>query len=337
MKKLLVILCLVLLAGCVTNAQIVLARSQIYVGMKIMDIWKLYGFLPGDVNKVSELIPQFVNQPLSEQENNECETSIYRYWLTQNGSKLPFLLTFQSCRLPNYDTVQKEKERFTNDPNFKKELDAFCEENKVDSKNKEVLIEVLINNYYSTNGQPLLPRCMTEGTLIAIKLDKNYKGAKKSGGVAFGSKPKDFHVLEITETGGVIIDAGNNIAKPKMKFDIFKAGEIEIPVARILITQTTPTYSIGTILSRMDGSGSKPKSSDISRGMLCRKTTRKTLKAEKKIYKYQKKALKRQYKLTKIKAKSETYKALDKVVQDTNEIDIINTSVTHQTIDKKGN
>lgn len=64
MKKLLVILCLVLLAGCVTNAQIVLARSQIYVGMKIMDIWKLYGFLPGDVNKVNELIPQFVNQPL---------------------------------------------------------------------------------------------------------------------------------------------------------------------------------------------------------------------------------------------------------------------------------
>ncbi len=61
------------------------------------------------------------------------------------------------------------------------------------------------------------------------------------------------------------------------------------------------------------------------------------LKANKKIYKYEKKALKREYKLEKLKAKIATYKALNKTVQDTNEIDIINTSVTHQTIDKKGN
>jgi hypothetical protein len=162
---------------------------------------------------------------------------------------------------------------------------------------------------------------------------------------------KDFHVLGITETGNVVIDAGDNVTKPKKRFDIFKTGGalttvdnpngiidgIEVPVGRIIITQTTPTYSIGTIVSRLDGSNSKPKISDISKGMLCRKTIRKTLKAEKKIYKNQKKALKRQYKLTKIKAKSETYRALDKIVQDTNEIDIINTSTTHQTIDKKGN
>jgi hypothetical protein len=157
-------------------------------------------------------------------------------------------------------------------------------------------------------------------------------------GVAIGSESKDFHVLALTETGDVVIDAGNNITKPKKKFDIFKtSGGIEILAARILITQTAPTYSVGTILIRMDGSGSKPKSSDISVGMICRKTTRKSFKAEKKIYKYDKKALKRQYKLTKIKAKRETYRALDKIVQDTNQIDIINTSVTHQTIDKKGN
>jgi hypothetical protein len=147
---------------------------------------------------------------------------------------------------------------------------------------------------------------------------------------------REVHVLKATVTGDVVIDAGDNIAKPKMKFDIFRTGE-EIPVARIIITQTTPTYSIGTIVNRMDGSGSKPEISDISIGMLCRETTGETLKGEKKIYKYQKKALKRQYKLTKIKAKTETYKALDKTVQDANEIDIINTSVTHQTIDKKGN
>jgi hypothetical protein len=59
------------------------------------------------------------------------------------------------------------------------------------------------------------------------------------------------------------------------------------------------------------------------------------LKANKKIYKYEKKALKREYKLEKLKAKIETYKALDKIVQDTNEIKTINTSVTHQTVEKK--
>ena len=155
--------------------------------------------------------------------------------------------------------------------------------------------------------------------------------------VAFGSKPKDFHVLKITETGEVIIDATAKTTKPKKKFDIFTTGENltafddpnkiigqeEIVVARIIITQTAPTYSVGTVVSWMDGSGSKANSSNISKGMLCRKTIRKTLKAEKKIYKYEKKALKRQYKLTKRKAKIGTYEALDKTAQDPNEISSI--------------
>ncbi|MGA2914731.1 MAG: hypothetical protein ABSE89_01760 [Sedimentisphaerales bacterium] len=145
---------------------------------------------------------------------------------------------------------------------------------------------------------------------------------------------KDFHVLKVTETGEVVIDASNSTAKPKMKFDIFKTesktiaadpnniiGGIELPIARIIITQTAPTYSIGFIVNRMDGS--MPKSNDISAGMLCRETTKQTLKAEKKIYKYQKKALKRQYKLMKLKAKSETYNALDKTVQDINDVNSI--------------
>jgi len=66
-----------------------------------------------------------------------------------------------------------------------------------------------------------------------------------------------------------------------------------------------------------------PKSGDVTAGMICRKTTKKTLKAEKKIYKYQKKALKRQYKLMKLKAKSGTYEALDKTVQDINDVNSI--------------
>jgi hypothetical protein len=67
--------------------------------------------------------------------------------------------------------------------------------------------------------------------------------------------------------------------------------------------------------------------------MLCRKTTRKTLKTEKKIYKYQKKALKRQYKLMKLKAKSGTYEALDKTVKDANEVDSIKAGLIK--VDKK--
>ena len=153
-------------------------------------------------------------------------------------------------------------------------------------------------------------------------------------GYAFGSKPKEFHVLKTTEVGTVVIDAGNKVAKPKMRFDIFDSGEIELPVARIIITQTAPTYSIGTIVSRLDGSNSKPKASEISKGMLCRKTTRKTLKAEKRIYKNQKKALKRQYKLMKIKAKSGVYGSLEKTVQDANEISSIKAGLIK--VEKKG-
>jgi hypothetical protein len=143
-------------------------------------------------------------------------------------------------------------------------------------------------------------------------------------GALFGSdskKVEDFHILKITGTGDVVIDADNKIAKPKMKFDLFKPGEIEIPVARIIITQTTPTYSIGTIVNKMDGS--LPKPSDISMGMICRMTTKETLKAEKKIYKYQKKALKRQYKLTKLKVKSGVYESLDKIDKDANGVSSI--------------
>jgi len=141
------------------------------------------------------------------------------------------------------------------------------------------------------------------------------------------AKPKEVHVLKITETGDILIDTA---AKPKTKFDIFKTEQItdsddpnnvitiEIPVARIVITHKASGYSVGTIINRIDGS--KPESSDISTGMLCSRTTKATLKAEKKIYKNQKKASKRQYKLTKIKAKTGVYESLDTTVADTNEI-----------------
>jgi len=147
-----------------------------------------------------------------------------------------------------------------------------------------------------------------------------------------GCAEQQIRVLETAEMGDVVIGANDRIAKPKMKFDIFRTGandpNIEIPVARIIITRTTPTYSVGTIINRLDGSGSKPKSSDISKGMLCRKTTGKILKAEKKIYKYQKKALKRQYKLR-------VYESLGKTVQDANEIKSIGVGLGRIKVEKK--
>jgi hypothetical protein len=146
----------------------------------------------------------------------------------------------------------------------------------------------------------------------------------------------DFRVLETVGIGDVVINATDSMVKPKMRFDIFKyktltsvddpnkiVGKVEDLVARIVITKTTPTYCVGTIVRRMDGGGSDPSISDISKGMMCRKTTKKTLKAEKKIYKYQKKALKREYKLMKLKAKSGTYEVIDKTVQDPNQISSI--------------
>jgi hypothetical protein len=136
------------------------------------------------------------------------------------------------------------------------------------------------------------------------------------------NRVKEVHVLKAAGTDEVIIDANDSIAKPKMRFDIYNT-EDKIPIARIIITQTTPTYSIGTIVYRMDGIRGKSDISDIYSGMICRETERKMLKAEKKVYKYQKKALKRQYKLAKTEGKSDTYKSLDKVVQDTNEISSI--------------
>ena len=153
----------------------------------------------------------------------------------------------------------------------------------------------------------------------------------------FGCEEALYHVVETEGMDSVVIDASNRQAKLKMRFDIYKVGEnlIEIPVARIAITRTTPTYSIGTIILRNDGSSVKPSIAKISRGMLCRKTTKATLKAEKKIYKYQKKSLKRQYKLSKLKGKSGVYDSLARVAQDTNEIDSIETGFFKMKVDKK--
>jgi hypothetical protein len=137
------------------------------------------------------------------------------------------------------------------------------------------------------------------------------------------------HVLNILDSGDVVIDVGGNVIKPEMKFDIYD--EKEMPVARIVITQVAPTHSIGVIVNRLDGS--KPEISTISRGMLCKPTTEETLMAEKAIYKHQKKALKRQYTLTKLKAKSGVYESLEKAAEDTNDTGSIKAGLI--TVDKE--
>lgn len=120
---------------------------------------------------------------------------------------------------------------------------------------------------------------------------------------------RTYQVLGLTKTGEVVINAGKADIKPETNFDIFDKKNPNIPVARMMITRTTNARSSGVLVnSRLDGSEFEPV--NIYTGMLCRQTSKETLKAEKKAYKYQKKALKRQYKLMKIKAKQDVYKSL---------------------------
>ncbi|MCX5632532.1 MAG: hypothetical protein NTW93_02475 [Phycisphaerae bacterium] len=139
----------------------------------------------------------------------------------------------------------------------------------------------------------------------------------------------EIKVIGVSPAGDVTIDAGESITKPKgcwpfievMRYDIFKTVDnVEVFVARIIITQTFPTHSIGSITIRLDGSGIRPNPSEITKGMICRKTTTETLRAEKRVYKMQKKALKREYKLMKLKAKSGLYNSVDRASQDANNI-----------------
>ena len=129
----------------------------------------------------------------------------------------------------------------------------------------------------------------------------------------------DFHVLEVTKSGDIAIDVNNGIAKQKMKFDIFDStGSVNMPVGRVIITHVTPKYSVGTLISRVDGY--KPTITEIKTGMVCHKTSKATLKAEKQIYKNQKKAMKRQYKMAKIENKKVIREALSDTVKDVNNI-----------------
>ncbi|MFA5292396.1 MAG: hypothetical protein WC496_05100 [Phycisphaerae bacterium] len=149
---------------------------------------------------------------------------------------------------------------------------------------------------------------------------------------------EDIKVLSVSSTGDITISATAEQAKPQgcwpflqvVRYDIFKTIDgRDSFVARIVITQTFPTYSIGIITPRLDGSGMTPGPNEISKGMICRRTVKETLHSERKAYKARKKALKRQYKLAKIKAKAEVFESLDRTVQDANGIK----SIEHKEVD----
>jgi hypothetical protein len=143
------------------------------------------------------------------------------------------------------------------------------------------------------------------------------------------SRGDEIKVLSISPSSEVTISANTEQAKPHgfwpfleaVRFDIFKSQDgIETFVARIVITQTFPTYCTGLIMPRLDGSGTTPAPNEITKGMICRRTINENLHSERKAYKMQKKALKRQYKINKLKAKAGTFKSWEKTVQDANAI-----------------
>ncbi len=137
----------------------------------------------------------------------------------------------------------------------------------------------------------------------------------------------EIKVLSVSPSGDVTISATAEQAKPEgwwpflqaVRYDIFKTVDgLETFVARIVITQSFPDYSIGIITMRLDGSGTIPSPSEIQKGMTARRTVKETLHSERKVYKIQKKALKREAKLAKIRAKAGVFNAVDKSVEDAN-------------------
>lgn len=165
MKKIAVITCLVFCAGC-SKPNLPL-REQVHLGMSIEQVWQLYGY---DKNEPLKTYRKIKYTLIEKRDTGKCIFATHRYWFkntTPYTPNQPYLLTFLSCRLPNYDVVQKEinrrRELFENDPKLKKELDALCEEYPIESEHRDTLIELL----YIYINRPL-PESMSDKMLITI-------------------------------------------------------------------------------------------------------------------------------------------------------------------------
>lgn len=167
MKRLLII-SLLFCVGCVSLP----LRNQIRLGMNQEQVEQLYE-------------RQEFREILSEQTTEKCTLYTYRYWFDDPKKNpfikpLPYLLTFQSCRLPNYEAVLKESERritivkknLKNDPNFQMELDAFCKENELNPEDRKIAFTLLVFNAVKSNYPPL-PQCTTDDKLIKIAFDES--------------------------------------------------------------------------------------------------------------------------------------------------------------------
>ena len=170
MKKIAVIICLVFCAGCAQ--QNLPLRDRVQLGMSIGEVWQLYGY---DKNEPLETYKKVKYTLVEERDTGKCTFSTQRYWFKNTkpfAGNQPYLLTFISCRLPNYEEVQEERKRrrelFENDPNLKKKLDAFCQKYPVDSENRDIVIELL--HIYINDP---LPQSMSEKMLIEITDDKS--------------------------------------------------------------------------------------------------------------------------------------------------------------------
>jgi hypothetical protein len=140
--------------------------------MSIGEVWELYGY---DRNEPLKTYKKVKYTLIGEKDERKCTFSTHRYWFKNtkpSAGDNPYLLTFISCRLPNYDEIQEEinrrRELIENDPKLKKEIDALCEEYPIKPEYRDILIELL----YIYINRPL-PQCMSDKILIKIASEQS--------------------------------------------------------------------------------------------------------------------------------------------------------------------
>jgi hypothetical protein len=119
-------------------------------------------------------------ETISEQEVGRCTLVTRRFWLMETGKPTPFLLTFESCKLPNYEEVeavieQRRKRFYEANPQVKKEFEKFCRENKIVNPKDQEILEVL-SGFYEIED---LPVTASDPKLVKVELDKAVKSVRK--------------------------------------------------------------------------------------------------------------------------------------------------------------
>ncbi len=150
-------------------------RQHLQVGMSKTDVWIQYGFDPDDPNTTAT-VPEYAFEAINQQDDGQCVSTSYRYWLSQDGKANPYFLTFKSCRMSNYVEVQQEiqrRSRLVQDmPELVARIDEFCDAHKIiDPYSRKILEALMANQYF---GLEPLPPCMSSPMLAAIQLDGDF-------------------------------------------------------------------------------------------------------------------------------------------------------------------